>query len=273
MVSAGGGNIFGARSMVRGRKGIVGPYTTYGIVIGPNATDLEKRWGNISHASPEYVDSIGPYRLPNGTFAAFVGEDSFLAFASHPAGPWRVTTSQKAAISTPLSTYNENPTVTELSRPDGSSVFVAVFDTVYNEVQGFGLSWSEDGILWSPGVDIPVPHGCRTPLGLIDGGDGKATMLFTRRFADCDNQTALPTNGADAISPASCANVYAATFQVSWAHNTSDAAVLQAMPLQAVINAGEEWKRQLRARLAALDTERRELLRLLDEDQAVNVYI
>lgn len=268
MVSAGGGNIFGARSTVKGRGGIEGPYETYGIVIGPNATDPAKRWGSTSHASPDYVDSIGPYRLRNGSFAAFVGEESYLAFADHPAGPWHVTTAQKTAISTPHSTYNENPTVTELTRSDGSSVFVAVFDTVYNELHGFGMSWSEDGILWSQGVDVALPHGCRTPLGLIDEGDGIASMLFTRRFADCDNQTALPTNGADAISPASCANVYAATFHVSWA--TDDVfdsnALERAVADAAKRKAQEQRKLDLRARLAVLDAERREVLRLLGED-------
>lgn len=271
MVSAGGGNIFGARSSVPGRRGIEGPYKTYGIVLGPNATEPAKRWGSISHTSPDYVDSIGAYPLDNGTFAAFIGESSSLAFAAHPAGPWHVTSAQTKAISTPSSSYNENPTVTKLTRPDGSSIFVAVFDTVYSETHGFGLSWSEDGLQWSPGVDVPLPGGCRTPLGLIDEGDGLASMLFTRRFADCDNQTALPTNGADAISPASCANVYSATFHVSWriANKSSGLeGVRSALALAASSKAQHQRLHDLRARLIELDGERREVQRLLDEAEA-----
>merc|ERR1712046_407654 len=105
--------------------------------------------------------------------------------------------------------------------------------------------------------------------GLIDEGDGIATMLFTRRFADCNNQTALPANGADAISPASCANVYAASFQVSWGSSTLDASSSRSKHVQeaSALAAREEWKSELRARLGALEAETRELLRLLDDGQ------
>jgi len=269
MVSAGGGNIFGARSVAAGLQGIEGPYITYGVVIGPNASDPRKRWGSPMHSSPEYTDSIGPYLLPNGSFAAFVGEGSYLAFASRPVGPWHVTESQTNAISTPKSTYNENPTVTKLSRPDGSMVLVAVFDTVYNEANGFGMTWSEDGVHWAAGVDVALPGGCRTPLGLIDEGNGSAKMLFTRRFADCDNQTALPRNGADAISPASCANVYAAAFTVSWATGDDDSVVLDFDAIsEASMSSRFQRQREFRERLAVLDAERAELLRLLGDSSA-----
>ena len=100
------------------------------------------------------------------------------------------------AIGTPLSAYNENPVVSTLVvLDDGGStgfgsavgknrtVYVAVFDTVQSEHHGFGLSVSDDGLHWSAGVDVALPGGCRTPLGLIDEGDGTVTMLFTRRSA------------------------------------------------------------------------------------------
>lgn len=44
-----------------------GPYETYGIVIGPNASDTAKRWGSGDHQSPMYVDAIDPFVLANGT--------------------------------------------------------------------------------------------------------------------------------------------------------------------------------------------------------------
>ena len=152
MVSAGGGNIFGARSTVPGRAGIAGPYETYGIVIGPNATEPAKRWGNISHLSPMYIDQVvTPYQLPNGSLAMFIGEDHYLAMAEAPAGPWRVVSHKGEAITTPTSKFNENPVVSTLRRGDGSTVQVAVFDTVYTEDKGFGMTWSDDGITWHDG--------------------------------------------------------------------------------------------------------------------------
>lgn len=274
MVSAGGGNIFGARSTHPGRAGIEGPFETYGIVIGPNASDDEKRWGSADHQSSKYVDAIAPFMLRNGSYAAFVGEDHYLAIAMAASGPWQVSNSHRVAISTPSSAYNENPVVTELDRPDGTRIFVAVFDTVQSESQGFGMSWSEDGLHWHPGVDVPLPRGCRTPLGLIDEGDGLASLLFTRRFADCHNQTALPGNGADAISPASCANVYAATFAVGWHMGETVSGSRSSQDVRSSSHrkhvnkalAGRrlnERERRLQLRLNQLDAEKAEVERLL----------
>ena len=134
-----------------------------------------------------------------------------------------------ARLSTPTAMYTENPVVTTLG-----SGLVAVFDTVSptggwvqaggtwvpggrGEWWGFGMSYSVDGGYWSNGVDVRLPGGCRTPLGLIDEGDGTATLLFTRRFADCRNQTLARGGRGDAANDATmCANLYAATFNVTW---------------------------------------------------------
>ena len=219
-VAVGGGNIFGAVSTVKGRGGIAGPYETYGIVLGPNATEPAKRWGNISHFSGRYVDQLAPFALPDGRLAAFVGENHLMATATSPRGPWIVEEGSGAAglaaIGTNRSAYNENPVVSTVRSATGSVVYVAVFDTVYNEHEGFGLSTSRDGQHWSKGVDVALPGGCRTPLGVIDEGDGFATMLFTRRYTDCRNRTALPPNGADAILPTSCGNVHAARLKLAF---------------------------------------------------------
>merc|ERR1719379_1357890 len=127
-------------------------------------------------------------------------------------------------------------------------MYVAVFDTVQSEKFGFGMSWSEDGVTWSEGIDVELPHGCRTPLGLIDEGNGIASMLFTRRFADCNNQTALPENGADAISPASCANVYVAHFRVLWSSASGDIEFLRGADTAEDLHSSQnEWRRQLRS--------------------------
>ena len=224
-----GGNIFGARSTIKGKAGIAGPYETYGVVIGPNASDPAHRWGNISHASGRYIDQLAPFELPDGRLAAFVAENHLLATADSPRGPWTVeessATAGLASIGTNTSAYNENPVVSKVqlpsagtnSRATGETVYVAVFDTVYSEHRGFGLSTSRDGLHWSKGVNVVLPGGCRTPLGIIDEGDGFATMLFTRRYTDCANRTELPPNGADAILPTSCGNVHLAKFKITLA--------------------------------------------------------
>ena len=67
---------------------------------------------------------------------------------------------------------------------------------------------------------MALPGGCRTPLGIMDEGGGMATMLFTRRYTDCNNRTALPPNGADAILPTSCGNVHSARFRLVWPPGT-----------------------------------------------------
>ena len=223
------GNIFGAASTVPGRAGIGGPYEVYGIVAGANATpptpsrDMPADgWGGLNQ--------VGPYRLNNGTYAAFFAATHLWGLASSPRGPWHLGPSV-AAIKTPLSSFVENPTPSQLRDPgssDNRSSFVVVFDTVEHEGAGFGFASSADGTTWRSGVDVALPHGCRTPLGLVQAADGKtATLLFTRRFPDCEIQTAQPAagcGGANCISPAQCANVYAATFAVDWVEARSDKA-------------------------------------------------
>ena len=142
-----------------------------------------------------------------------------------------------------------------------SLAYVTVFDTVApsggwveadsswvsgpgasrGEHYGFGMSFSLGGRYWSKGVDVALPGGCRTPLGLIDEGDGTGgdrdntegtsaaaagtgdrlyTLFFTRRFADCSKQKdGLPpgSRGDAANDPTMCAPLYAARFRVaSW---------------------------------------------------------
>ena len=82
---------------------------------------------------------------------------------------------------------------------------------------GLGMTFSLDGNYWMDGVDVPLPGGCRTPLGLLEEGGGNYTLFFTRRFADCADQQLPPGSRGDACNARTmCANVYAATFSVSW---------------------------------------------------------
>ena len=92
------------------------------------------------------------------------------------------------------------------------------------ESYGFGVAFSLDGQYWSDGVDVALPGGCRTPLGMLeDDGDGGAgdgasfTLVFTRRFADCAQQILPPgSRGDGANDKTMCANLYTARFNVSW---------------------------------------------------------
>lgn len=202
----------------------------------------------------------GPYALPAGApakFAAFLGLDHDLAWSDSMRGPWTVGTAYStgqqmmAKISTPSSMYTENPVVSTITLPggrDGDVGYVAVFDTVSpsggwvqdkatgkwvpggrGESFGFGVAFSLDGQYWSDGVDVALPGGCRTPLGLLEdddiggggGGDGddgaSFTLVFTRRFADCANQVLAPGSRGDAANDKTmCANLYTARFNVSW---------------------------------------------------------
>ena len=232
------GNIFGVVSTVSGRAGIGGPYQSYGIVAGANATPPTRNlpadgWGGLNQ--------IGPYRLPNGTYAAFLAATHNFATAASPRGPWTIGSSV-AQINTPLAgSFVENPTPSQLWDPvSNKSAFIVVFDTVEHEGAGFGLASSADGVTWRNGVDVSLPKGCRTPLGLLQDADGKAgTLLFTRRFPDCSNQTRQPATGcggANCISPAQCANVYAARFAIDWVDQTGASVPLQSdEPLQRLV--------------------------------------
>ena len=197
--------------------------------------------------------STSPFALPpnaSAKFASFVGLNHDLAYSNAMAGPWVVGTPTAlgeqlaATLTTPSSPYTENPVVTRISVPGRSEPgFVAVFDTVSpsggwvadastgewksgegrGEWYGFGVSFSYDGVYWSPGVDVSLPGGVRTPLGLVEypteTGEYVYELLFTRRFADCAAQTGgLPKGGrGDANNGRSmCANLYAASFGVTW---------------------------------------------------------
>ena len=195
--------------------------------------------------------STGPYVLPDtasARFGTFLGLDHSLAWSNNLSGPWTVgtpyTTGQlmNAKISTVSSMYTENPVVTRIKLPDGGLGYVAVFDTVSpsggwvevggqwvsgvgrGESYGFGVSFSLNGEFWSRGVDVALPGGCRTPLGLIQEDTDSFSLLFTRRTIgdggvtpECNRLVLPPGSRGDAANGRSmCANLYAARFNVSW---------------------------------------------------------
>jgi hypothetical protein len=76
--------------------------------------------------------------------------------------------------------FIENPVVTQLT--DGT--YVAVYDT--NAERAVGVTFSADGIHWTPGKELIVQNGkgiwareVRTPLGLVPEGTDSFTLFYT----------------------------------------------------------------------------------------------
>lgn len=240
LVMAGAGNIFGARSAVPGEDGIAGPYRPYGaldhfggytgsdsIVLGPNASTAAGGtvWGDVGRTT-RYVDEMAAFSLGKDKgYAAFVSVSHHMAWSPHVNGPWTVEDNNETfPISTKRSAFTENPIVNTITTPTGELAFGATFDTVFSESYGFGWAYSQDGQRWGPeqGIDIVVPYGVRTPLGLVEQENGEYTLLFTRRFPKCedgsDQAQADNSGGFGAAYPTMCAHVYAARFSLVWRH-------------------------------------------------------
>ncbi|HEY5124338.1 MAG TPA: hypothetical protein VIK14_11435 [Ignavibacteria bacterium] len=164
------GTIALAASVVIGIKGIDGPYKEAMILM--NSDTLEPKLGLMG------VDSFFPYEV-NGQWLAFYGsspEWNGLAKGSSLRGPWNRI--EEAGI---MSRHTENPIVQKLKE----NLYVALFDGcgVY---QKFGYMVSSDGIHWSKPIVINLENHTdkwwvltRTPLGLIEEGEGKYSLYFT----------------------------------------------------------------------------------------------
>ncbi|KAL1529264.1 hypothetical protein AB1Y20_000218 [Prymnesium parvum] len=131
------------------------------------------------------TDSMYPYQLANGSWAAIVGtshqESSWkprrqgegkwpvsLATAPKLAGPWTRYNPDGPPRDTPClnlsNGHTENPIVSRLPHKG----FMAIYDDLAHEFEGFGYSCSPDGVNWCRGAVLSVPGGCRTPFGLIE---------------------------------------------------------------------------------------------------------
>jgi hypothetical protein len=180
------GQIVSAISTVAGQAGIGGPYKDLGVVLQP---DVESQsWEGL-----QGTDSISPpYLLPdNKTWAAFYGSAQTQHAGTTPHNlSWYnglVTTSQlggEFVRQRPSSLvdfnggFSENPIVTYLP---AKGLYIAVFDALDAEWEGFGVSWSIDGLSWdTPAAIVRVPGGARTPLAamLEPGGSGSTMSVF-----------------------------------------------------------------------------------------------
>jgi len=175
------GRIWRAVSETPGEMGIGGPYKDLGIVLqrGKESDPWEGLQG---------TDSFFPYLVGDHWYALYGSAHTEklplsswqigLATAPSLAGPWK-----RCSEWNPLKVekrFMENPIVSQLS--DGT--YIAVYDT--DAPSAIGYTRSSDGTHWSPGQSLIVQQGngvwateVRTPLGLIDEGNGLFTLFYT----------------------------------------------------------------------------------------------
>jgi hypothetical protein len=181
------GRIWRAVSTKPGRSGIAGPYEDVGIILEPG---LESQ----SWEGRQGVDSFFPFKVGNKWHGFYGGAferpndhvwSVGLAWAPELAGPWRRMGTDVNPIRSIHYWFVENPIVSTL--PGG--IHIAVFDggprseKLPNMV---GYSLSADGLFWSKAQYLPLHKKIRkwwktmrTPLCLIDEGQGSYTMFFT----------------------------------------------------------------------------------------------
>jgi len=180
------GKIWRAKSVIKGRLGIAGPYADMGIILQPD--ENSQSW-----EGQQAVATFNPYQA-NGQWYAFYDGHNYI-----PKGPWPIGMATAPKLSGPwkrmpeghnpvpiADVFAENPQVTEL-RQGG---FLTVFDSLGDQEIGYSLS--TDGIHWSPEVKLkiqidenlwalPGDHAMRTPLCAIEEEDGTFTVIYTAR--------------------------------------------------------------------------------------------
>lgn len=174
------GRIWQARSLVKGKDGIGGPYEDITVIQEPGP--LADEWEGLQGS-----DSFFPFKVGN-KWLAFTGSakteklpmefwGNGLALAPALTGPW-IRLSNRSPVDFGTN-FSENPIVTQLD--DGT--LIAVMDS---HGTGFGYSVSVDGLNWSKMKYVQVTNKLdtwwaefRTPLGLIQEDDGLFTIFFT----------------------------------------------------------------------------------------------
>jgi len=175
------GRIWRAVSETPGLDGIGGTYVDVGVVF-QRSTDSDA-WEGL-----QGTDSFFPYRVGEHWYALYGSARTEhlplslwqvgLAQAPDLGGPWKRCSQLNPLKVEPR--FIENPIVTHLK--DGH--FVAVYDN--HQPNEIGYSFSLDGVHWGPGQHLTVQSGkgvwateVRTPLGLIDEGNGRFTLFYT----------------------------------------------------------------------------------------------
>ena len=175
------GRIWRAVSTRPGMSGIGGPYKDIGVVLQRGANS--DKWEGL-----QGTDSFFPYTVDGRWYALYGSARTEklpielwqvgLARASDIGGPWTRCTELNPLDVEPR--FIENPIVSRLT--DGT--YVAVYDN--HQPNSIGYSFSDDGIHWRRGQRLAVQTGngiwaseVRTPLGLIDEGNGTFTLFYS----------------------------------------------------------------------------------------------
>ena len=198
------GTAFRMISQTPGRAGINGPWVQEAApVLAHAGGDAWEAGMQDSISFPFYAPASGQWVVVYGSGPRMCCADWLvgLAAAPSPSGPFtRLPKGNPITLLPPPAgmNYTENPTVYALPNSAG---FVAVFDALFDEVHTgrnlkIGFGFSRDGITWTPeeGAAVPVvapgepfwAQVLRTPLGMVDEGDGTWSVFYTARSGNWD---------------------------------------------------------------------------------------
>ena len=186
------GTIFGAYARVAGDAGLDGDFEDAGyadsdaILLQPDDFNTAGPWPHVCQGL-QGTDSMYPYQLADGTWAALVGTSHQETPDPWPipgGGKWPVSLATAPALFGPWTRHNpgggppadapcvdlnggfsENPIVSR--RADNGSAYQVVHDAIGAEAAGFGYGCSEDGLHWPRSSLVALPFGARTPFGLV----------------------------------------------------------------------------------------------------------
>ena len=161
------------------------------MVSSRNCSDVVSHAAALWSPTAFYDDAMTPSSRSaaqgaRGALLALYGSsdgDSYwsVGLASSPSGamrgPW-----VRAPAGNPLqinAQRTENPIVLQV----GPAAWLAVYDSIRSERDGFGLTWSPDGRDWAQGVLVPVPGGVRAPMAALAQDDGSVLIIFNRQGA------------------------------------------------------------------------------------------
>ena len=198
------GTAYRLLSQTPGRAGINGPWVQDAAPVLAHASGQAWEAGMQDSISfPFFAPASNQWVVFYGSGPRMCCADWLvgLAVAPTPEGPFtRLPTGNPVTLLPPPASmkYTENPTGYAL--PNGAG-FVAVFDPLYDEVTTgrnlkIGFGYSADGIAWqaAEGAAVPVvapgqpfwAQVLRTPLGMVDEGDGTWSVYYTARSGNWD---------------------------------------------------------------------------------------
>jgi hypothetical protein len=197
------GTAYRMLSQTPGRAGINGPWVQDATPVLAHAGGQAWEAGMQDSISfPFYAPASNQWVVFYGSGPRMCCADWLVGLAAAPApsGPFTRLPGNPVTLLPPPAgmNYTENPTAYAL--PNGAG-FVAVFDPLFDEVHTgannrIGFGFSLDGITWLPeeGAAVPVvapgepfwAQVIRTPLGMVDEGDGTWSVFYTARSGNWD---------------------------------------------------------------------------------------